>query len=56
MLKKPNGKLDKSKTDIKTIWCSDKEGFQYINACETNCEKKDKCMAYKNYLEPKLFS
>jgi hypothetical protein len=56
MSKKPNEKSDKPETDIKTIWCPDREGFQYINACETNCKKKDKCVAYKNYLEPGLFS
>jgi hypothetical protein len=56
MSKKPSKKLDKSKTDIKTIWCPDKEGFRYLNVCEINCKKRDKCIAYKNYLEPKLFS
>ncbi len=56
MSKKPKGPSDKSRTDINKIWCLDREGFQYINACETNCKKKDKCMAYKNYVEPKLFS
>lgn len=56
MSKKSKGELAESKTDINRMWCPDREGFQYINACETNCKKKDKCMAYKNYLEPGLFS
>jgi hypothetical protein len=38
------------------IWCPDKEGFQYIEACFKNCGKKDKCIALSDYLEPKLFS
>jgi hypothetical protein len=56
MSKKTDEDLDKSKTEIKTIWCPDMEGFQYLNVCETSCKKRDKCIAYKNYLDPKLFS
>jgi hypothetical protein len=56
MSKKSNGKLDKSEPYIKRIWCPDMEGFQYVEACEKNCKKKDKCTAYKNYIEPGLFS
>jgi hypothetical protein len=55
MSKKPDGQFDKSK-DPGKIWCPDKDGFQYIEACNKNCRGKDKCMALRNYLEPKLFS
>jgi hypothetical protein len=56
MSKKPKGKLDKSGTDINKVWCPDKESFQYIEACEKNCKKKNRCTAFRDYLEPELFS
>jgi hypothetical protein len=40
MSKKSDGKFDKSKPDISKIWCPDKEGFQYTEACDKNCKKK----------------
>lgn len=46
---------DGPKTDIRKIWCDKKEGFQYISACESNCKKKMRCKAYRNYLEPRLY-
>jgi len=56
MSKKPNAQSDKSETYINKIWCPDREGFHYVEACEKNCKKKDRCTAYRNYLEPGLFS
>lgn len=41
------------KTD--KIWCPEKEGFQYINACASNCKKNYLCKAYEDYLQPRLF-
>jgi len=54
MPKKFENTQDKLKTDVNKIWCDEREGFQYIKACESNCKKRYKCKAYRNYLEPKL--
>jgi len=55
MAKKPDVKQDDKGEKIKRIWCPDRESFQYISACSLNCRKKDRCRAWKDYLEPKLF-
>jgi len=55
MSKKNEHSQEKLTTDANKIWCDEREGFQYIKACESNCKKKDKCKAFKDYLEPGLF-
>jgi hypothetical protein len=37
------------------IWCPDRENFQYIKVCDSNCKKKQKCSAFRAYFEPGLF-
>ncbi len=56
MSKKPKEKSDKPETDATKIWCPDREGFHYVDACEKNCKKKNKCAAFRKYVEPGLFS
>jgi len=41
--------------NILKIWCPDRENFQYIKVCDSTCKKKDKCEAFRDYREPKLF-
>jgi hypothetical protein len=55
MQKKDEHFQGENTSDANKIWCDEKEGFQYIKACESNCKKKNKCKAFKNYLEPGLF-
>ena len=55
MAKKPDVKQNDKDGKIQKIWCPDRESFQYINACNLNCRKKDSCQAWRDYLEPKLF-
>jgi hypothetical protein len=37
------------------IWCPETEKFQYINVCEKKCKKKYRCLAFMDYVAPKLF-
>lgn len=46
---------DKIKIETNKIWCDEREGFQYIKACESNCKKKNRCKTFRNYLEPRLY-
>jgi hypothetical protein len=55
MSKKGNDKITEQPGDIQKIWCPDREGFQYITACLSNCKKKEKCKAFRNYREPQMF-
>jgi len=55
MGKKPEEKQDIQDENNAKIWCPDRENFQYVKVCDMNCKKKDKCEAFRNYVEPKLF-
>jgi len=55
MPKKLTTKQDNPDKTIAKIWCPDGEKFQYIKVCDSHCKKKDKCLAFRDYLEPKLF-
>ena len=44
----------KEDTGIK-IWCPETEKFQYINVCEKKCRKKYSCVAFMDYIAPRLF-
>jgi len=48
-------KKDNQNKDTAKVWCPYRENFQYIKMCDVNCKKKDKCEAFRDYLEPKLF-
>jgi hypothetical protein len=45
----------KGGTDQHKIWCDEREAFQYVKACESNCKKKNRCKALRDYREPRLY-
>jgi hypothetical protein len=50
-------KNNKSESDrnMHKIWCPEVENFNYIDACDAHCKKKDRCKPFRDYFEPKLF-
>ncbi len=55
MQKKLMTKQDNQDKTAAKIWCPDGEKFQYIKVCGSHCKKRDKCLVFREYLEPKLF-
>ena len=55
MTKKHDSKQKDTDKNIAKIWCPDGKNFQYVKACDSGCEKKDKCEAFRDYFEPRLF-
>jgi hypothetical protein len=55
MIEKIEQLEDETKMETNKIWCNEREGFQYIKACESNCRKNNRCKAFRNYLEPRLY-
>jgi len=53
MAKKPEPDQQAKCSD--KIWCPYKEGFRYVEACISNCKKKEKCPTFRDYREPWLF-
>jgi hypothetical protein len=51
----PESPQDNPDKESAKIWCPDRENFQYIKVCDSNCKKKQKCSALRDYLEPILF-
>jgi len=51
----PNGPQDNPDKESAKIWCPDRENFQYIKVCDSNCKKKQKCSAFRDYFEPIMF-
>ncbi len=54
-MKKIKDKSLKQSEDNKKIWCDDSGSFRYVKACVVNCRKKQRCKAFRNYIEPTLF-
>jgi hypothetical protein len=53
--KKHDSKQEDTDKNIAKIWCPDGENFQYVKVCDSGCKKKDKCEAFRDYVEPGLF-
>ena len=51
----PDSPQDNEDKESAKIWCPDRENFQYIKVCDSNCKKKQKCSAFRDYFEPILF-
>jgi hypothetical protein len=55
MADKLDSKQDYLNKNIVKIWCPDRDNFQCIKVCDSNCKKKYKCKAFRDYSLPKLF-
>ena len=51
----PDSPQDNPDKESAKIWCLDRENFQYIKVCDSNCKKKQKCSAFRDYFEPIMF-
>jgi hypothetical protein len=51
----PENPQDNPDKESAKIWCPDRENFQYVKVCDSNCKKKQKCSAFRAYCEPILF-
>ena len=51
----PDSRQDNPDKESAKLWCPDRENFQYIKVCDSNCKKKQKCSAFRDYFEPIMF-